>query len=63
MNDTDLYVSRINVVQSYYDWYHEAREFYKDCDAEMPSDWWNRWVKVLGLTAVERGNNTDKSLG
>ncbi len=55
MYTNDLYISSINVAQTYYDWYHEARAFYKDCGGEMPNNWWERWVNVLGLRLVERG--------
>lgn len=54
MNNNDLYISRINVIQTYYDWYHEAIEFYKEIQSEMPLDWFKRWEKVLGLTLVQR---------
>lgn len=61
MNNNDIFISNIYVAQGYYDWYHEARAFYKENGwitlhpgQNMPKDWWNRWVNTLGLKLVRR---------
>lgn len=65
------YRSAKGETHTYYQWYHIARAYYslinsghsdwkpRGHDAEllipMPSDWWQRWYKVLKLKEVMPG--------
>lgn len=48
----DKYISKHNETKTYTEWRTWAVGFYQNLDMKPPTDWWNKTVKVLGLTKV-----------
>jgi hypothetical protein len=52
------YISKLGEVHTIEGWALEAIKFYDDLNTDadfpvvMPSDWWERWVKVLGINGA-----------
>ncbi len=46
------YTSKAGETRTFEGWHVWAEGFYENCESNMPSDWWERVQRTLGLVEV-----------